>query len=578
MNLNSIFILAASLLFYAPVTDVHVSETVDVSVVLDVAGTPANAVESTLVYDPEVFDLVRIEEANSMVTLWIDSPQAAVGTDDGQIHFSGVNPAGFGVQLTPPVNGVVPGTVFIAVFKAQAEAQANFSLNDTRVLSNDGTGTALPVTTLPLSLNVQGEGPETPIEEADLGMPEPFTPLLSRDAGLFDGQWFLSFSAIDREGVVDHYEVREGLGDFERAESPYVLKDQNLRHRVWVKAVDSAGNERTVQVSGLPADYRNVIAGASIALVVLLGLLFWKRRRMAHLVLAIFLMMPSGAAMAATEYLSPAAGDYDRTFVVTVYASTDQALNAVSGTIDYPAGLMRVSSISKSGSIVNLWPVEPSFSNATGTISFEGVVLNPGYLGSSGKVLSIVFVPIKEGSAVVTFKSANVLANDGNGTSILTGTGSGSYALKVAPVPAQTSTQADGTSVLPAVSETSVGPAEAGAEMVSPQDSLPDWAVWEKDGSLVLPLMVAGLLFLILVTLVILRLSHYELRLVHVRQAVNFYRGSERLFGRAFARLRRDARRQAWKTGRSDLKEIDAALDKLEKNMHESIEHLKKLK
>ncbi len=572
MNLNSIFILAASLLFYAPASSIHVNETVDVSVVLDVAGTPANAVESTLVYDPEIFDLVGIEEANSMVTLWIDSPQTAVAMNDGQIHFSGVNPAGFGVQLTPPVNDVVPGTVFIAVFKARSEAQADFSLKDTRVLSNDGTGTALPVTTLPLSLSVQGEGVELLVEEGDVEAPEEFSPLLSRDASLFDGQWFLSFSTIDREGAVDHYEVREGLGDFERAESPYVLKGQNLRHRVWVKAVDSAGNERTVQVAGLPADHRDAVAVGLIVLVALLGLLFWKRRRMAHLALAIFLMIPSGAAMAATEYLSPAAGDYDRAFVVTVYASTDRALNAVSGTLDYPAGLMRVSSISKSGSIVNLWPVEPSFSNATGTISFEGVVLNPGYLGSSGKVLSIVFVPIKEGSAVVTFKGANVLANDGNGTSILTGTGSGSYALKVAPAPVQVPAETVGA---PVESETSVEPTEVVTETNVAQDSLPDWVVWREAGLPIFPLVTAGLLFLILV---MLRLSHYELRLVRVRQAINFYRGSEFLFGWAFARLRRDARRQAWKTGRSDLKEIDAALDKLEKNMHESIEHLKKLK
>ena len=39
----------------------------------------------------------------------------------------------------------------------------------------------------------------------------------------------------------------------------------------------------------------------------------------------------------------------------------------------------------------NIWMQEPNFSNSVGQVSFEGAILNPGYQGSAGQVLSVVF-------------------------------------------------------------------------------------------------------------------------------------------------------------------------------------------
>jgi hypothetical protein len=83
--------------------------------------------------------------------------------------------------------------------------------------------------------------------------------------------------------------------------------------------------------------------------------------------------------------------------------------------------------VSKGGSIFSLWVQDPSFSNSAGTVNFEGVVLNPGYAGSMGKLLSITFRTKAVGAANLSLSSGQVLANDGAGTNILKGSGKASF-------------------------------------------------------------------------------------------------------------------------------------------------------
>jgi len=133
-------------------------------------------------------------------------------------------------------------------------------------------------------------------------------------------------------------------------------------------------------------------------------------------------------AAAATLYFTPSSGTVGQTFSIAVYVSSaEQAMNAASGIISFPPEKLEVTSLSKSGSIFNLWVQEPLFSNAAGTINFEGIVLNPGFIGSVGKIITVNFRVKSTGSAYLSFSSASVLANDGRGTNILTGIGSGNY-------------------------------------------------------------------------------------------------------------------------------------------------------
>ena len=149
----------------------------------------------------------------------------------------------------------------------------------------------------------------------------------------------------------------------------------------------------------------------------------------------VFLVAP--LAEAASLYVSPSSGNYGigDSFTVGVYTnSSDQALNAVSGTLSFPTDKIEVTSVSKAGSIMSLWVSEPSFSNSAGTVSFEGIVLNPGYSGSAGKILSVTFHTKGGGSVPVNFATGSILANDGQGTNILTGFGSGNFIIELEDV------------------------------------------------------------------------------------------------------------------------------------------------
>lgn len=157
---------------------------------------------------------------------------------------------------------------------------------------------------------------------------------------------------------------------------------------------------------------------------------FQKIKRLAAAALLLALSLASFAlpfsALAATQYLAPASGNYTGSFSTSVFvSSTDTAINAVSGRVTFPSDTLRVKSISKSGSIVSLWAAEPTAGN--GFVSFEGVILNPGYTGSGGKILTVTFDVIGGTSATVGIGGASVLANDGIGTNVLRGTGSAQF-------------------------------------------------------------------------------------------------------------------------------------------------------
>lgn len=148
-------------------------------------------------------------------------------------------------------------------------------------------------------------------------------------------------------------------------------------------------------------------------------------------------LVPVAQASAASLYFSPSSGSYSvgQNLSIGVYVSSpDKAMNAASGVVNFSKENLQLVSLSKSGSIFSLWVQEPSFSNSEGTANFEGIVLNPGFTGNSGKILTLNFKVLKPGKANLSFYSGSVLANDGEGTNILNNLGTASFDLKEAVV------------------------------------------------------------------------------------------------------------------------------------------------
>lgn len=94
-----------------------------------------------------------------------------------------------------------------------------------------------------------------------------------------------------------------------------------------------------------------------------------------------------------------------------------ESINAVSGTVTFPEGLLQAVSVSKERSLVTLWTQEPKITR--GKISFEGVILNPGFQGEGGLIFRATFKAKNTGQVDINFIEGSVLANDGLGTNVL---------------------------------------------------------------------------------------------------------------------------------------------------------------
>ncbi len=136
------------------------------------------------------------------------------------------------------------------------------------------------------------------------------------------------------------------------------------------------------------------------------------------------------SVQAASVYFSPSSGQYQigDLVTVTIYIdSVQDTLDAVSGTLSFTQDTVEVTSISRSGSFLNLWTQEPIFSNSNGTVSFKGTALNRGFRGSGGKVITINFKVIKSGSASLRYTSLSVLANGDQEALPVAATGSAQF-------------------------------------------------------------------------------------------------------------------------------------------------------
>ena len=163
--------------------------------------------------------------------------------------------------------------------------------------------------------------------------------------------------------------------------------------------------------------------------------------------LFIFSFFNINVVNAATLNFSPSSGNFTvgNIFTVNILVNTQGvSVNNAEAVFNFPKDFLEIVSISRSGSIFSLWVEEPVFSNSSGTLSFNGGVPTPGFTGSSGKALSVVFRVKKVGSASVIFSSASIRANDGLGTDVLTSKNQANFNLSKAvekvPTPKPTPT------------------------------------------------------------------------------------------------------------------------------------------
>lgn len=239
---------AAELFFEPKTQEVGVGQEFQVNLMLDPKGEEINTVAAKLSFPEDIIEVVGLWDGSSIITLWVEKPSCKKGT----CTFSGIIPGGF-IGILGPYEGARPGKVLEIILKAKNPGKGEFVIEDAQVLLHDGLGTPaeLELSNFQFSISKEISISEIPILEIeDNDQPEAFEPIVSRDQNIFKGKWFLVFATQDKGSGIDHYEVQENRRqkiesrNWIVAESPYLLKDQELKSYIYVKALDRAGNER----------------------------------------------------------------------------------------------------------------------------------------------------------------------------------------------------------------------------------------------------------------------------------------------------------------------------------------------
>lgn len=146
-----------------------------------------------------------------------------------------------------------------------------------------------------------------------------------------------------------------------------------------------------------------------------------------------FLTTSLAQASNASLYLSPNSGTFcvGSTFDVSILLNTGRNnINAIKVDLEFNHKKLQVVNPATGKSFVSIWAVPPLYSNAEGSLSFQGGIPSPGIKTSSGSALTITFRAIEPGETTINFlDSSKVLLDDGNGTDILNSLGSGKYVI-----------------------------------------------------------------------------------------------------------------------------------------------------
>jgi hypothetical protein len=123
--------------------------------------------------------------------------------------------------------------------------------------------------------------------QVDTTPPREFTPTITKDAAVFDGEAFIAFNTSDSVSGISHYEIRSSfLSGWQKTDDTYYkLPGLVLGDTIEVKVVDIAGNERIIKVQldnrTVGSMFYNPIFWVIIILSLFaVGLLIWQYARL----------------------------------------------------------------------------------------------------------------------------------------------------------------------------------------------------------------------------------------------------------------------------------------------------------
>lgn len=396
-----------------------------------------NTVKVDLTFPQDFLEIVDFSNGNSILTLWPEGP--VFSNQNGQIHFIGGTPGGYSGD----------GILGRIIFRAKKEGEAKVKFNDNcQVLLNNGLGTLAELKIEGGTFEVLAQKREVPENEwekllkEDKIPPEPFEIKIGKDPSIFDGKYFIVFSTFDKETGIDYYEVSEIKGGqqevWERVQNPYLLKDQSLKSKILVKAIDKAGNERISEITPTQKSFPYWALVFIPILMAILWLIIKKFKFSKKILILTFLILflPFFVKAEGAElYLSPSSGSFlvGSTFSVSIFLNTGgNEINVVWAELKFPPEILQVTSPTAGTSFISEWIIPPNYSNEKGIISFRGGIPG-GIKTSAGLVSSITFRTISTGLARVEFTGGSKVILSEKGTNILSTIVNGEYQILVPP-------------------------------------------------------------------------------------------------------------------------------------------------
>lgn len=269
-------------------------DSVEVNIRIDVVEACINTVEAELEFPKDNLEFKDFTTGDSILSIWVDKPatiDAKMINESGKVYFAGGIPGGYCGKIPgDPGDSNIIGRISFVVIK-QPETTDKTGLielkftDNSHIYKNDGLGGEDTILKQTAKLQIGTEQVNKDFNwqsriEADSIPPEPFVLELRHDKNIFNGAYYLTFSTVDKQTGVDHYEALElraneqagqkpdsyfwekllnkdrEAPNWQLAKTPYVLNDQELLSVIKVKALDKAGNERVVEF--VPETYKNI--------------------------------------------------------------------------------------------------------------------------------------------------------------------------------------------------------------------------------------------------------------------------------------------------------------------------------
>lgn len=254
----------ATVSFVSPANTFSLQEEFLLTVDIDTEGVSLNALEGELVYPKDLLELKEIRDGDSVINFWVERPSLK----EDKLKFSGIIPGGY---VSPK------GHIFTLIFRTKAEGKGGIELQNAFAIENNQEVTQIKVKAKEFTFVISPTSAEekSVASIVDNDPPEKFDVSILSAEDIYDGKAFLVFASQDKGSGLNHYEVKEGLfSAYTKAESPYLLEDQNLDKKIFVKAVDNNGNERVT--AAYPEHYKPWYKNyASLLIVMLLAVTFY---------------------------------------------------------------------------------------------------------------------------------------------------------------------------------------------------------------------------------------------------------------------------------------------------------------